>query len=77
MWRPGYTITPYKILTVREANPTHLEHFNQQLKLSETFDRTVKESNEKYLRDMEERQSNVRKAGLLQREDRTPILRVS
>jgi hypothetical protein len=52
---------------VRDANPKHLEHFNQQLKLSETINRTVKGNNEKYLRDMEERPSNVRKAGLLRK----------
>ena len=67
VWRPGYTVTPYKIPTVRDANPKHLEHFNQQLKLSEAINRTVKENNEKYLRDMEERPSNVRKAGLLRK----------
>ena len=52
---------------MRDANPKHLEHSNQQLKLSEAINRTVKENNEKYLRDMEERPSNVRKAGLLRK----------
>ena len=65
VWRPGYTVTPYKIPTVRDANPKHLEHFNQQLKLTEAINRTVKENNERYLKGMEERPSNVRKAGLL------------
>ena len=52
---------------MRDANPKHLEHFNQQLKLSEAVVRTVKENNEKYLRDMEKRPSNVRKAGLMRK----------
>jgi hypothetical protein len=52
---------------VRDANPKHLEHFNQQLKLSEAINRTVKGNNEEYLRDMEERPSNVRKARLLRK----------
>ena len=63
----GSVVTPYKIPTVRDANPKHLEHFNQQMKLSEAISRTVKENNEKYLRDMEERPSNVRKEGLLRK----------
>ena len=67
VWRPGYTVTSFKIPTVREANPKHLEHFNQQLKLTEAINRTVKENNERYLKEMEERPSNVRKAGLLRK----------
>ena len=47
VWRPGYTVTPYEISTVRDANPKHLEHFNQQLKLSEAINKTLKENNEK------------------------------
>ena len=34
VWRPGYTVTSYKVPTVRDANTKHLEHFNQQVKLS-------------------------------------------
>ena len=70
VWRPGYTVTPYKIPTVRDANPKHLEHFNQQLKLSEAVNRIVKENNEKYLQERhgrETEQLNVRKAGLLRK----------
>ena len=52
---------------MRDANPKHLEHFNQQLKLTEAINRTVKENNERYLKEMEERPSNVRKAGLLRK----------
>ena len=35
---------------MRDANPKHLEHFNQQVKLSEVVNRTVKANNEKYLK---------------------------
>ena len=65
VWRPGYTVTPYRIPTVRDPNPKHIEHFEQQLKLTEAINRTVKVNNERYLKEMEERPSNVRKAGLL------------
>ena len=58
VWRPGYTVTPYKIPIVRDANPKQLEHFDQQVKLSEATNRTVKEINEKYSKNMEERPSS-------------------
>ena len=58
-------MTPYTIPIVREDNPKHLEHFEQLLRLTEAINRTVKENNEKYLKKMEERPSNVRKAELL------------
>ena len=66
VWRPGYTVTPYNIPTVRDPNPKHLEHFEQQLKLTEAINRTMKENNERYLKEMEESQTTLRPVEVLQ-----------
>ena len=61
IWRPGYTVTPYKIQVLRESNPKYFEHFDTQTQLSERINETMKVSNEAYLKRMDERPSNQRR----------------
>ena len=64
---PGYTVTPYKIPVLRESNPRYLEHFEQQKLLSERIIETIKQSNEAYLKRMDDRPSNQRKLNSLRK----------
>ena len=61
IWRPGYTITPYGLPTMKDIAPKHLQHFEDQKKLAQMINDTVKANNEAYLKRMDERPSNVRK----------------
>ena len=39
MWRPGYTVTPYKIPVLRESTPKYFEHFNAQKTAQRAYQR--------------------------------------
>ena len=67
IWRPGYTVTPYKIPVLTESNPRYSGHFDAQKQLSERIDETIKVSNEAYLKRMDEGPSNQRKLKALRR----------
>ena len=61
IWRPGYTVTPYGLPTMKDIAPKHLQHFEDQKNLAQMINDTVKSNNEAYLKRMDERPSNVRK----------------
>ena len=67
IWRPGYTVTLYKIPVLKESNPKYAEHFDAKKQLSEHTNETVKVSNEAYLKRMDEGPSNQRKLKALRR----------